>query len=64
MGNIVTALEKAKKDAETQYTELTNHYGGVKADTDELKATVLKHAADYAETDHQDSRCSSRRSIR
>jgi hypothetical protein len=50
MGNIVTALEKSKKDAETQYTDLTNHYGGVKATTDELKATVLKHAADYAET--------------
>src|SRR6185503_18827641 len=31
------------------YTELHNHYGGVKSTTDELKATVLKHAADYAE---------------
>ena len=64
MGNIVTALEKSKKDAETQYTELNNHYSGVKATTDELKATVLKHAADYAEHDHPDSRCLSRRSIR
>jgi hypothetical protein len=49
MGSIVAALEKSKKDAETQYTELTSHYGGVKATTDELKATVLKHAAEYAE---------------
>lgn len=49
MGNIVTALEKSKKDAEVQYTELNNHFGGVKSTTDELKATVLKHAADYAE---------------
>jgi len=49
MSNIVTALEKAKKDSEVQYTELNNHFGGVKATTEELKATVLKHAADYAE---------------
>jgi len=49
MGTIVTALEKSKKDSETQYTDLNNHFGGVKATTDELKATVLKHAADYAE---------------
>ena len=49
MSNIVSALEKSKKDSETQYTELNNHFGGVKATTEELKATVLKHAADYAE---------------
>jgi len=49
MGNIVTALEKSKKEAETKFTDLTNHYSGVKATTDELKTTVLKHAADYAE---------------
>jgi len=49
MGSIVTALEKSKTDSEKQYTELNNHFGGVKATTDELKATVLKHAADYAE---------------
>jgi hypothetical protein len=49
MGNIVTALEKSKKEAETKFTDLTNHYSGVKSTTDELKATVLKHAADYAE---------------
>jgi len=49
MSGIVTALEKSKTDAEKQYTELNNHFGGVKATTDELKATVLKHAAEYAE---------------
>jgi hypothetical protein len=49
LGNIVAALEKSKKDSEVQYTELNNHFGGVKAVTDELKATVLKHAAEYAE---------------
>lgn len=50
MSGIVTALEKSKKDSEKQYTELNNHFGGVKATTDELKATVLKHATEYAET--------------
>ena len=49
LSTIVTALEKSKKDSETQYTELNNHFGGVKATTEELKATVLKHAAEYAE---------------
>lgn len=46
---IVAGLEKAKKDSEAQYTELNNHFGGVKATNDELKATVLKHATDYGE---------------
>jgi hypothetical protein len=49
MSNIVAAIEKSKKDAETQYTELNNHFGGVKATTDELKASVQKHATEYAE---------------
>jgi Phage capsid family len=50
MGNIVAALEKSKKDADTQYTELNTNFGGIKATTDELKATVLKAATEYAET--------------
>jgi len=50
MANIVAAIEKSKKDAEVQFTDLTNHYSGVKATNDELKAAVQKHAADYAET--------------
>jgi len=49
MSTIVSALEKSKKDSEVQYTELNNHFGGVKATTEELKATVLKHTAEYAE---------------
>jgi hypothetical protein len=49
MANIVTALEKAKTDSEKQYTDLNNHFGGVKTTSEELKATVQKHAADYAE---------------
>jgi len=48
MATIVAALEKSKKDAETQYKDLTTHYGGVKATTDELKAEVLKRADEYA----------------
>lgn len=50
MAGIVAGLEKAKKDSETQFTALTNHYSGVKAENDELKATVLKHTAEYAES--------------
>jgi len=49
MAAIVAALEKSKKDAEAQYTELNNHFGGVKATSEELKTTVQKHATDYAE---------------
>lgn len=41
---------KAKESAEAQYKDLTNHYNGVKADNEELKSTVKKHASDYAET--------------
>ena len=48
LAGIVTMLEKNKADTHTHYTDLTNHYSGVKATTDELKATVLKHAAEYA----------------
>ena len=50
MANIVAAIEKSKKDAEVQFTDLTNHYSGVKASNDELKAAVQKHVAEYAET--------------
>ncbi|MGY3615676.1 phage major capsid protein [Bradyrhizobium sp. USDA 10063] len=48
LGNIVTSLEANKHATETHYRELTNHYNGVKADSDEIKATVQKHAAEYA----------------
>lgn len=52
----VTTLMKSNKDAmEQQYKDLNNHFGGVKGDSEELKKTVEKHAADYAEmvTKHQ-----------
>jgi hypothetical protein len=49
MGDIVAGLKKYKDETDTQYTALTNHYGGVKATTDELKAEVLKRSAEYAE---------------
>ena len=48
ISGIVSTLEKNKNDTNQHYTDLTNHYSGVKATTDELKATVLKHAAEYA----------------
>ena len=48
LGNIVTALDANRKATETQFTDLTNHYKGVKADSDKLKTAVLKHTADYA----------------
>lgn len=49
MGSVVLALEKAKTDAAAHYTELNNHFGGVKATTDELKAQVLQKTAEYSE---------------
>lgn len=49
LGDITALLQKSKEDAEKQYTELTNHYGGVKAENEELKKTVLKHTQEYAE---------------
>jgi hypothetical protein len=48
LGGITTLLEANKLATETQYKDLTTHYHGVKADTDEVKAAVAKHAADYA----------------
>ena len=48
LGNIVTALDASKKATEEQFTNLTTHYKGVKAESEELKAAVLKHTADYA----------------
>jgi hypothetical protein len=48
LSDITGLLTKNRADTEKQYTDLTNHFGGVKADTDEIKAKVLKHAEDYA----------------
>lgn len=49
MGEILTAIEANKKATEQQYKDLTSHYHGVKAENEEIKQTVQKHVADYAE---------------
>jgi Phage capsid family len=48
MANIVSGLEKNRKDTDTQFTELQNTFKGVKADSDSIKADMLKHASEYA----------------
>ncbi|MEY9235391.1 hypothetical protein ABIF78_007714 [Bradyrhizobium japonicum] len=48
LGDIVSALEKNRADTDAHFTELNNHYKNVKGDTDQIKADVLKHAAEYA----------------
>ena len=48
LGDIVGALETNKKATDDHFTELTTHYKGIKADSDELKAQVAKHAVEYA----------------
>lgn len=49
LGDITSLIQKSKTDAEQQYKDLTAHYGGVKADTDELKTAVLENAKVYAD---------------
>lgn len=55
LGDITTLLDTSKKAMEQQYTDLNNHFGGLKADNEDLKKSVKKHADDYAElvTKHQ-----------
>ncbi|MGY2987702.1 phage major capsid protein [Bradyrhizobium sp. USDA 4508] len=48
LGDIVTALEANRKETDTHYKELTNHYAGIKADNEATRAEVQKHAAEYA----------------
>src|SRR6188768_2640095 len=48
LGDITGLLTKNRSETEQQYKDLTNHFGTVKADSDELKKTVLKHAEEYA----------------
>lgn len=50
LSDLVTLATKARDEAEQQYKDLSTHYNGVKADNEELKKTVQKHAAEYAET--------------
>jgi Phage capsid family len=49
LGDLLAGLTKYKKETDEHYTALHNHFGGVKAETDELKAEVLKRATEYAE---------------
>jgi Phage capsid family len=49
LSSVMDLLEKSKKDSEQHYTDLNNHFGGVKAENEELKKTVLQHAAEYAD---------------
>lgn len=48
LGDITGLLTKNRTETEQQYKDLTTHFGGLKGDTDDLKAKVLKHAEDYA----------------
>ena len=45
---IVPRSKSTSKATEQQFSDLTTHYKGVKAESEELKAQVLKHTADYA----------------
>ncbi|KRR21349.1 hypothetical protein CQ14_06785 [Bradyrhizobium lablabi] len=49
LGDIVTALETNRKETDAHYTELSNHYKGMKADNEATRAEVAKHAAEYAQ---------------
>lgn len=55
LGDITGLLTKSKEDMDKQYKDLHTHFDGVKNDNAELKKSVEKHAADYAElvTKHQ-----------
>jgi Phage capsid family len=48
MANILAGIKKNREDTDTHYTELSTNFKGIKADSEELKNTVAKHAADYA----------------
>jgi hypothetical protein len=49
LGDMSGLLTKSKEDMEKQYKDLSNHFNGVKDDNVELRKTVEKHVADYAE---------------
>jgi Phage capsid family len=49
LGSLTSMLEENKKAADKQYTDLTTHYSGVKAENEELKAAVQKHTECYAD---------------
>lgn len=49
MSNVSTMLEKTTKDMEQKFKDLTAHYSGVKADTDEIKKAAEDHSKEYGE---------------
>jgi len=49
VGDITDLVKKSKDDQDAKYRELTNEFGGVKASTEEQKATVAQKSAEYAE---------------
>lgn len=48
MSDLTSLLAASKKAMDDQFKELTNHYTGVKSESDELTKTVKKHTDDYA----------------
>ena len=48
LGNILSSLKKNRDDTDAHFTELNTQFKGVKAETDEVKADMLKRAAEYA----------------
>lgn len=49
LGDVTSLLKASEEAMKKQYSDLVNHFGGVKADSEETKQAVAKHAADYAE---------------
>lgn len=48
LGSVTKALETNKAALEKQYTDLNNHFGGLKTDNEDLKKQVKQHTEDYA----------------
>lgn len=55
LGDVTAMVKTSEEGLKKQYTDLNNHFGGIKAENEETKALVKKHADDYAElvTKHQ-----------
>lgn len=48
LGVISSMVKESKAAVDQQFKDLTSHFAGVKGDSDEIKAKVEKHTADYA----------------
>jgi hypothetical protein len=49
LGDLTSMLKKSKEEVDKQYTELNNHFGGLKADNEDLKKKVEEKAKEYAD---------------